>query len=66
MSKIEKVVAMYDKYVMCTYKRVPFCLEKAKGSKVWDIDGRVYLDFFPAFPQNPKMENESLPYFRKV
>ena len=34
---------------MTTYKRVPFCLEKAKGSKVWDIDGKSYLDFFPGW-----------------
>lgn len=49
MNKTDKVVMMYDKYIMCTYKRVPFCLEKAKGSKVWSIDGKVYLDFFPGW-----------------
>ena len=49
MSKTKKVVGMYDKYVMTTYKRVPFCLEKAKGAKVWDIDGKCYLDFFPGW-----------------
>ena len=49
MSKTEKVVKMYDKYVMTTYKRVPFCLEKARGAKVWDIDGKCYLDFFPGW-----------------
>ena len=49
MSKTDKVVMMYKKYIMETYKRVPFCLEKAKGSKVWDIDGREYLDFFPGW-----------------
>ena len=40
---------MYGKYIMNTYKRVPLCLEKAKGTKVTDIDGRVYLDFFPGW-----------------
>lgn len=49
MSKTDKVVEIYNNYVMCTYKRVPFCLEKAKGSKVWDIDGNEYLDFFPGW-----------------
>lgn len=49
MGKIDKVVMMYDKYIMNTYKRVPFCLEKARGSKVWDIDGKEYLDFFPGW-----------------
>ena len=49
MNKTDKVVAMYDKYVMKTYKRVPFCLERAKGARVWDIDGKMYLDFFPGW-----------------
>lgn len=49
MNNTDKVVMMYDKYIMNTYKRVGFCLEKAKGSKVWDIDGKEYLDFFPGW-----------------
>lgn len=49
MSKTDKIVAMYGKYVMNTYKRVPLCIEKAKGPKVWDIDGKAYLDFFPGW-----------------
>jgi predicted acetylornithine/succinylornithine family transaminase len=49
MSKTDRVVALYDKYIMNTYKRVPFCLAKAKGSSVWDIDGKKYLDFFPGW-----------------
>ena len=49
MKKTDKIVKMYDKYIMNTYKRVPFCLEKAKCAKVWDIDGKTYLDFFPGW-----------------
>ena len=49
MSKTDKIVKLYDTYVMNTYKRVPLCLEKAKGARVWDIDGREYLDFFPGW-----------------
>ena len=49
MKKTDAVVSMYDKYIMETYKRVPLCLEKAKGVKVWDIDGKEYLDFFPGW-----------------
>jgi len=49
MSKTDRVAAMYDKYVMCTYKRVPLCLDKANGGRVWDIDGKEYLDFFPGW-----------------
>ena len=49
MKNTEKIVQMYDKYVMNTYKRVPLCLEKAKGATVWDINGKEYLDFFPGW-----------------
>src|SRR3989338_1019544 len=49
MKKTERIVKMYDKYIMNTYNRVPLCLEKAKGTKVWDIDGKEYLDFFPGW-----------------
>ena len=43
------VVNLYNKYVMKTYQRVPLCLEKAKGALVEDIDGKIYLDFFPGW-----------------
>jgi len=43
------IIKLYDKYVMATYKRVPLCLEKAKGAFAWDIDGNKYLDFFPGW-----------------
>ncbi len=49
MSKTDRVVKMYDEYVMNTYKRTSLCLEKAKGARVEDIDGREYLDFFPGW-----------------
>ncbi len=49
MGKTEKVVKMYEKYVMDTYVRVPLCLEKAKGNFIWDIEGKKYLDFFPGW-----------------
>ena len=34
---------------MPTYTRVPACLVKGKGSRVWDIEGKEYLDFFPGW-----------------
>ena len=49
MKKTGKIVGLYDKYIMNTYKRVPLCIAKAKGSKLWDIDGKEYLDFFPGW-----------------
>ncbi|MBI4974673.1 MAG: aspartate aminotransferase family protein [Candidatus Omnitrophica bacterium] len=49
MKNTDRIVQMYDKYIMNTYKRVPLCLEKAKGARVWDIDGKTYLAFFPGW-----------------
>jgi len=34
---------------MPTYTRVPVCLVKGKGSRVWDLEGKEYLDFFPGW-----------------
>ncbi|MBN3038410.1 MAG: aspartate aminotransferase family protein [Candidatus Omnitrophica bacterium] len=39
----------YKKYVMPTYTRTPLVLIKGKGSRVWDVSGREYLDFFPGW-----------------
>ncbi|WP_315874626.1 aspartate aminotransferase family protein [Thermocoleostomius sinensis] len=37
--------ADFDHYVMSTYARYPITLEKGEGCRVWDTDGREYLDF---------------------
>ena len=47
--KTKEVIELYDKYVMPTYKQSPVVLVKGKGIKVWDIEGREYLDFFPGW-----------------
>ncbi|MBI3324252.1 MAG: aspartate aminotransferase family protein [Candidatus Omnitrophica bacterium] len=45
----DDVLAQYDRYVMRTYVRQPLVIVKAKGSRVWDINGREYLDLFPGW-----------------
>ncbi|MBD2001265.1 aspartate aminotransferase family protein [Leptolyngbya sp. FACHB-541] len=37
--------AEFDEYVMSTYGRFPLTLERGAGCRVWDADGREYLDF---------------------
>jgi acetylornithine/N-succinyldiaminopimelate aminotransferase len=37
--------AEFDEYVMTTYGRFPLSLERGKGCRVWDAEGREYLDF---------------------
>ena len=37
--------AEFDQHVMTTYARYPIALERGEGCRVWDTDGREYLDF---------------------
>ncbi len=43
--KTDELMALSDKYIMATYKRFPIVLVKGKGARVWDSDGKEYLDF---------------------
>jgi acetylornithine/N-succinyldiaminopimelate aminotransferase len=47
--KIEEVFEAYKDYVMPTYAKVPLVFVKGKGSRLWDIHNKVYLDFFPGW-----------------
>ena len=42
----DEVKQLYEQYVLPTYAQVPLCLVKGKGTQVWDIQGKMYLDFF--------------------
>ncbi|MGY6529313.1 MAG: acetylornithine/succinylornithine family transaminase [Cyanobacterium sp.] len=35
----------FNKYVMNTYGRFPVTIEKGEGCKLWDTEGKEYLDF---------------------
>src|SRR3989344_903137 len=39
-------------YIFQTYKRQPLVLARAKGSFVWDVKGKKYLDFFAGLGVN--------------
>ena len=47
--KTQEVISEYERYILPTYTRSPLCLAKGKGSKVWDLEGKEYLDFFPGW-----------------
>lgn len=47
--KTDDVKKLYDDYVLGTYSHLPVCLVRGKGSYVWDIEGKKYLDFFPGW-----------------
>jgi acetylornithine/N-succinyldiaminopimelate aminotransferase len=43
--KKEELISDSDKYIMGTYKRFPVVFTKGRGMKLWDTNGREYLDF---------------------
>ncbi|MCK9603670.1 MAG: aspartate aminotransferase family protein [Candidatus Omnitrophica bacterium] len=47
--KIEEVFQAYKDYIMPTYTKVPLIFVKGKGSRLWDIHNKLYLDFFPGW-----------------
>ena len=47
--KTADVQKLYQQYVLPTYTQVPVCLVKGKGARVWDLEGKVYLDLFPGW-----------------
>jgi acetylornithine/N-succinyldiaminopimelate aminotransferase len=42
---LQSTTADFDRYVMSTYARFPITLERGAGCRVWDTEGREYLDF---------------------
>ncbi len=47
--KQEEIFEAYKENIMPTYKKVPLIFVKGKGSRLWDINGKEYLDFFPGW-----------------
>lgn len=41
----EDIVQCDKEFMLNTYQRYPIALEKGKGTKLWDVDGKEYLDF---------------------
>ena len=47
--KLEEVFKSYTDNIMPTYTKFPLVFVKGKGSKLTDMQGKVYLDFFPGW-----------------
>ena len=47
--KVEEIFEVYKDNIMSTYNKVPLIFVKGKGSRLWDIHGKLYLDFFPGW-----------------
>jgi predicted acetylornithine/succinylornithine family transaminase len=44
-----ETVALFERYVIPNYKRLPITLVRGEGSWVWDSEGERYLDLFPGW-----------------
>jgi len=40
-----QVIKLSEKFLMHTYSRIPIVIERGEGPRVWDKDGKRYLDF---------------------
>ena len=45
--KAQEIFDTYKDCIMPTYTKVPLVFVKGKGSRLWDIHNRGFLDFFP-------------------
>lgn len=49
MTKTEAIAEKYNKYIMPTYTRDGVAFVRGEGAKLWDAEGKEYLDFFPGW-----------------
>ena len=47
--KVDEIFKVYQDNIIPTYNKVPLIFVKGKGSRLWDINGKLYLDFFPGW-----------------
>src|SRR5579859_4234426 len=47
-----ETIDQFKRYVIANYTRYPVCLVRGEGSRIWDADGRSFLDFFPGWGCN--------------
>lgn len=49
MAKNAELVKLTNEYLIANYGRLPMAMVRGAGAKVWDADGKEYLDFFAGF-----------------
>ncbi|GAK52408.1 acetylornithine aminotransferase apoenzyme [Candidatus Moduliflexus flocculans] len=48
----QEIIAQEHEYIMQTYKRFPIVMTRGEGVRVWDNDGKCYLDFLAGIAVN--------------
>jgi len=49
MTKTDDIISGFNTYVIQNYARLPIVIARGEGSRVWDVEGRAYLDLFPGW-----------------
>ena len=52
MGKNEEIIELTNQFISNTYRRIPIALIRGKGTRVWDTDGKEYLDFTSGWAVN--------------
>jgi acetylornithine/N-succinyldiaminopimelate aminotransferase len=47
--KMEEIFKSYADFIIPSYTKTPLIFVKGKGSYLWDVQGKKYLDFFPGW-----------------
>ncbi len=47
--KTAETIALFEKYAVANYTRLPVVVVRGEGSCVWDADGKKYVDLFPGW-----------------
>lgn len=50
--KNQQILRLTQKYIANTYARFPIALVQGKGARVWDADGKEYIDFVAGIAVN--------------
>lgn len=48
-SSTTDIIARHDHYLSMNYPRYPIAMMRGEGSRLWDADGKPYLDLFAGF-----------------
>ena len=49
MATQQEIVETSQQYLIENYGRLPYAMVRGEGAKIWDADGKEYLDLFPGF-----------------
>lgn len=50
--EVKEIIELSEKLFIPTYERFPLILRKGRGVRVWDVNGREYLDFLAGIAVN--------------